>query len=79
MMQSALSREVSIGILLVPHRITTFFTDDVKVNRWIAIEHFLRDLLMPKFNAFIGAKYLFHTLGYLLTYLLRWSLLMEEY
>ena len=30
MMQSALSRGVSIGILLVPHRNTTFFTDDGK-------------------------------------------------
>ena len=30
MMQSAISRGVSIEILLVPHRITKFFTDDGK-------------------------------------------------
>ena len=30
MMQSAISRGVSIGMLLVSHRITTFFTDDGK-------------------------------------------------
>ena len=28
MMQSAVSRRIPTGILLVPHRIPTFFTDD---------------------------------------------------
>ena len=66
MMQSAISRGVSVGILLVPHRIT-FFTDDGK-GKWMAHHRTFSTRFppMPNFNAFIRAKYLFHTLGYLL-------------
>ena len=74
MMQSAISREVSIGILLVPHRITTFFTDGGTGKLMVSHRTFsTRSPLMPKFNAFIAAKYLFHSLEYLL------SLLIEEH
>ena len=72
MMKLAVSMGVLIGIL-VPHKITTFFTDDSKGNQWLTMEHFQHDLLqclssmwsppMPKF--YLG--------------LLWWSLLIEEY
>ena len=71
MMQSAISRGVSIGILLVPHRITTFFTDGGTGKLMVRHRTFsTRSPLMPKFNAFIAAKYLFHSLGYLLSLLI---------
>ena len=64
MMQSAISQGVSIGILLVRHRITTFFTDDGKGKQMARHRTFsTQSSPMPKFNAFIGAKYSFHTLG----------------
>ena len=67
MMQLAISQGVSIGILLVPHRITSFFTDDGKGKLMAHHRTFsMRSPPMPKFNAFIGVKYSFHTLGYLL-------------
>ena len=67
MMQSAMSQGVSIGILLVPHRITTFFMDDGKgklmaPHRAFSTQH----PPMPKFITFVGVKYSFHTLRYLL-------------
>ena len=53
-------------MLLVPHRITTFFTDDDKGKSMARHRKFLmRSPPMPRFNAFIGAKYSFDTLGYL--------------
>ena len=66
-MQSAISQGVSIGILLVPHRITTFLMDDGKgklmaPHRAISSRH----PPIPKFNTFVGVKYSFHTLRYLL-------------
>ena len=68
MMQPAISRGVSIEILLVPHRITTFFTYDSKGKSMARHRTFsTRSLPMPKFNGFIWAKYPFHTLGYLLS------------
>ena len=67
MMQSAISRGVSIGILLVAHRFTTFFTDDGKGKSKARHRTFHTESPpVPMFNAFIGAKCLFHTLGYLL-------------
>ena len=67
MMQSAISRGVSIGILLVSHRITTFFTDDSKGKSMSRHRVFsTRSPQILKFNEFIGVKYSFHTLGYLL-------------
>ena len=60
MMQSAISRVVYIGILLVPQRITIFFTDDGKDKSMARHRTFsTRSPLMPKFNAFVGAKYSF--------------------
>ena len=67
MVQSAMSRGVSIGMLLVPHKITTFFTDESKGKSMAHHRTFsMQSPPMPKFNAFIGVKYSFHTLGYLL-------------
>ena len=67
MMQLVISWGVSIGILLVPHRITTFFTDDSKDKLMTRHRTFsTQSPPVPKFNAFIGVKYSFHTLGYLL-------------
>ena len=67
MMQSAISRGVSIEILLVLRRITTFFTDDGEGKSMARHRKFLAPSPpMPKFNEFIGVKYSFHTLGYLL-------------
>ena len=67
MMQSTISQRVSIGILLVPHRIIAFFKDDGKGKSMAHHRTFsMQSPPMPKFNAFIGAKYSFHTLGYLL-------------
>ena len=66
MMQSAISRGgggggwgvVSIGILLVPHRIPRFFTDGCKGKSNALHRTFsTRSPPMPKSNAFIGAKY----------------------
>ena len=67
MMQSAISRWVSIGILLVPHRITTFFMNNSK-GKLMAhhITFSTQSPTMSKFYTFIGVKYSFHTLGYLL-------------
>ena len=63
-MQSAISWGVSIGILLVPHRITTFFTDYGKGKSMTRHRAFsTRSPPIPKFNAFIGAKCSFHILG----------------
>ena len=57
MMQSAISRGVSTGILLVLHRITTFFTEDGKGKLMACHRTFsTRSSPMPKFNAFIWAK-----------------------
>ena len=67
MMQLAISWEVSIEIILVPLRITTFFKDYGKgklMARHITFS--TRSPPRPKFNAFIWAKYSFLTLGYLL-------------
>ena len=62
MIQSAISLGVSIEILLIPHRITTFFTDDGKGKSMVHHRTFsTRSPPMPKFNAFIWAKYSFHT------------------
>ena len=67
MMQSAKLRGVSTELLLVPHRIKTFFTDDGKGKSMARYRKFsTRSPPMPKFIAFIGAKYSFHALGYLL-------------
>ena len=67
MMQSAISQGVSTEILLVPHRITTFFKDDSKDKSMAHHRTFsTQSSSMPKFSAFIWAKYSFHTLGYLL-------------
>ena len=67
MMQSVISWGVLIEILLVPHRITTFFTDDGKGKSMAHHRTFLTwSPPMPKFTAFIGEKYSFHTLGCLL-------------
>ena len=68
MMQSAISRGVSIGVLLlVPHRITIFFTDDGKGKSMAPHSTILtRSAPVPKFNAFIGAEYSFYILKYLL-------------
>ena len=67
MMQSAISWGVSVGILLVLHRITTFFMDDSKGKLTAHYRTFsMQSPPMPKFNVFIGAKYSFHTLGCLL-------------
>ena len=78
-MQFAITWEVSIMILLVPHKITTFFTDDGKGKLMAPHRTFLtRPPLMPKFNAFIGAKYLFHIQRIYLA-LLQQNLLVEEY
>ena len=54
-MQSAMSQGVSIGILLVPHRITTFFMDDSKgklmaPHRAFSTQH----PPMPKFITLLG-------------------------
>ena len=66
-MQSALSRGVSSRILLVPHRIITFLTDDGKAKLMALYRTFsMRSPPVSKFSAFIGAKYQFHILGYLL-------------
>ena len=66
-MQLAISRGVSYGILLVPHRITIFFTGDGKGKSIARHGTFsTRSPPVTKFNAFIGAKYSFHTFGYLL-------------
>ena len=66
-------------VLLVPHKITTFFTDDGKDKLMARHRAFLtRPPLMPKFNVFIGAKYLFHTWRIYLA-LLQQNLLVEEY
>ena len=71
MMRSAISPVVSIGISLVPQRITTFFTDNGKYKSMARHKTILTPSpLMSKFNAFIEAKYSFHTL---------WNLLIEEY
>ena len=68
MIESAISRGVSIGILLVLHKITTFFMDDGKGKLMARHRTFLKwSLPLPKFSAFIGAKYSFHALGYLLS------------
>ena len=67
MMQSALLLGVSIRILLVPHRITTFFMGDVKCESMAHHRTFsMGSPPMLKFKAFIGAKYSFCALGYLL-------------
>ena len=67
MMQSTISWEISIGILLVPHRITTFFTCSAKGKLMVCHGTILmRSPPMSNFNKFIGAKYSFHILGYLL-------------
>ena len=62
MMQSAISRGVSIGVLLlVPHRITIFFTDDGKGKSMTPHSTILtRSAPVLKFNAFIGAEYSFY-------------------
>ena len=70
MMQLAISWGVTIMILLVLlvlHRITTFFTDDGKGK--LMVHHRTSStwsLWMSMFNLFIGAKYSFHTLAHLL-------------
>ena len=67
MMHSAILRGISVGVLLVLHQITTFFTDDSKGKLMARRRTFsTRSPPMPKFNAFIEAKYSFHTLGHLL-------------
>ena len=74
MMQSAISQGVWIEILLVPHRITTFFTDDGKGKLMARHRTFsTRSPPMPKFNAFIPSNHSIY-LGPL-----RWSLPTEEY
>ena len=65
--QSAISRGVSNGILLVPHIITILFMDDGKGKLIARHRTFLiRSPLMPKVNTFIEVKYSFLTFGYLL-------------
>ena len=66
-MQSGISRGVSIEILLVPHRITIFFSDD-GIGKLMACQRTLSMGFppMPKFNALIQTKYSLHTLGYLI-------------
>ena len=67
MMELAIPQGVLIGILLVLHRITTFFTNDSKAKLMAHHRTFLmRSPPIPKFNTFIWVKYSFHTLGYLL-------------
>ena len=67
MMQSAISQGVIIGILLVLPRISTFFMDDSKGKSMAWHRTFsMQSPPMPKFHAFIGVKYSFHTLGHLL-------------
>ena len=63
MMQSAISQGLSVGILLVPHRIT-FFMNNSKGK--LMTYHITFSTQSPKFYTFIGVKYSFHTLGYLL-------------
>ena len=66
-MQSAIWRRVSIGVLLLPHRITIFFTENGKGKLTVRNRTFsTQSPPMPKFNAFIGTKYPFHAFGYLL-------------
>ena len=62
MMQSAISRGCNRLYYGVPHRITTFFTDDGKGKSMARHRIFsMQSPPVPKFNAFIRAKYLFHT------------------
>ena len=64
MMQLAISRGVSFGMLLVLHRITTFSTDDGKGKLMACHRTFLmQSPSMPELNAFIGVKYSIHFLG----------------
>ena len=66
MMQSAISQVAPIGMLLVLHRIM-FFMDDGKGKSMAHHRLFLmQSPPMPRFNVFIGTKYSFHTIGYLL-------------
>ena len=59
MIQSAISRGVSIGILLVPHRITTFFTDGGTGKLMVRHRTFsTRSPLMPKFNGKIFVPFI---------------------
>ena len=61
MMQSAISRGISIGILLVQHRITTFFTDDNKSKLMARHRTFsTQSPSMPKFIAFIENIHFIH-------------------
>ena len=56
-MQSAMSQGISIGILLVPQRIITFFKDNGKGKSMTYRRTFsMQSPLMSKFNTFIGAK-----------------------
>ena len=65
--QSALSRGESAATLFVSHRIAIFFMDDGKAKSIAHRRTFsARSPPTHKFNAFVGAKYSFHTFGYLL-------------
>ena len=66
MMQSAISQGLSIGILLVPHRITFFMNNSKGKLMACHITFSTQSPTMPKFYTFFGVKYSFHTLGYLL-------------
>ena len=67
MMQLAILWGASIGILLVPHRITIFFMDNRKGKSMAHHKTFsMQTSPMSKFDVFSAAKYSFHTFGYLL-------------
>ena len=61
--QSAISIGESVKNLLVPHNITTFFSDG-GIDRFMARQS-TRSPPIPIFNAFNRVKYLCHTLKYL--------------
>ena len=61
MMQSAILQGERTETLLVPHRVTIFFTCDGKAKLMARHRAMLsRSPPMSQFNAFIGAKYSFH-------------------